>query len=177
MITLKTNKGKEKVVEEKFPAGATLRDLFAHLNEDTSKPAPKNIIAARVNGVLVDLTSPVPAEDVVVEPIVAESPEGLEITRHTTAHIMAQAIRGIFPDTDLTIGPVTENGFYYDFDTPHNFTPDDFKKIEDKMAEIVKANYPITREDMSKNDAKKRFSSESYKLEIDTSLPNYSFRF
>ncbi len=166
MITLKTNKGAEKVVEEKFPEGATLRDAFMHLNEDTSKPAPKNIVAAKVDGELKDLLSPVPTGDAVIEPVVAESADGLEITRHTTAHIMAQAIRSLYNDTDLTIGPVIENGFYYDFDTDHNFTPDDFKKIEDKMAEIVKANYEISREDMSKSDAKKRFSGEKYKLEI-----------
>lgn len=166
MITLKLNKGAEKVIKDKFPEGATFFNALAHINEDIEKPVPRNIIAVKVDGVLMDLSSPVPSGDLVIEPVITESPDGLEIIRHTTAHIMAQAIREIFPDTDLTIGPVIENGFYYDFDTEHHFTPEDFKKIEDKMAEIVKANYPISREELSYNDAKKRFASEPYKLEI-----------
>jgi len=173
MITLISNKGEEKNIDS-LNGDSTVRDALMHLAPEDSEKLPKNFVAGKVNGELKDLSSALGTSEAKVEAVVIDSEDGIEILRHTTAHIMAQAVVSLYKDTDLTIGPVIENGFYYDFDTPHNFTPDDYKKIEDKMNEIIKANYPISREDISKADAKKRFASEKYKLEIMDGIPDDS---
>ncbi|MGE4095150.1 MAG: TGS domain-containing protein, partial [Candidatus Binatia bacterium] len=90
-------------------------------------PIQKNIVAARVNGKVVDLSSPL-EEDAKIEPVLLSTPEGLDVLRHSCAHLMAQAVKRLFPDVQITIGPVIENGFYYDFKHERAFTPEDLEK-------------------------------------------------
>ncbi len=131
----------------------------------------KKALAMIVDGTAVDLSSMIP-ETTKVEFITKEHPQALEIMRHTTAHIMAQALQTLWPNTKLAIGPVIENGFYYDILSDHQITPDDFEKIEKQMREIVKADYKITREVISKSDALKMFEgmNEPFKVELISDL-------
>ncbi len=131
--------------------------------------AKKNgYFVARVNGKLVDLAL-VPEEAGEVELLDFSSPEGREVYWHTSSHIMAQAVKELFPEVKVTIGPAIENGFYYDFDTQgRTFTPEDLKKIEKKMKEIIKKNLPLRREELSREEAIELFKKlgEDYKVEI-----------
>lgn len=131
----------------------------------------KKAIALIVDGIPSDLSSMFSAT-ANVEAITKEHPMALEIMRHTTAHIMAQALKELFPNVKLAIGPVIDNGFYYDISCDHQITPDDFAKIEKKMVEIIKADYKITREIISKNDALKMFSAmkDHFKVELISDL-------
>jgi len=96
-----------------------------------------------------------------------QSDEGkLEIMRHSAAHVMAEAVLSLFPNARFGIGPAIENGFYYDFDLPRSLSPDDLPLIERKMAEIIAADEPFTREEVSREEARKIFSSQPYKLEL-----------
>ncbi|NLE09606.1 MAG: threonine--tRNA ligase, partial [Dehalococcoidales bacterium] len=90
----------------------------------------------------------------------------LEIIRHSASHVMAEAVKSMFPEAKFAIGPAIENGFYYDFELPRSLTPDDLPVIEEKMAEIIKANTPFVKEEISKDDAKKLFADQPYKLEL-----------
>jgi threonyl-tRNA synthetase len=103
-----------------------------------------------------------------VEPVLPDSADGLEVIRHSTAHLMAQAVQELFPGTQVTIGPVIEDGFYYDFVRAEPFTPEDLKKIEKKMKEIVSRNLTVTRHEMAKSEAVQLFAAmgERYKVEI-----------
>ncbi len=125
----------------------------------------KKAVAMIVDGQVVDLSTMVP-ETTIAEFVTKQHPKALEIFRHTTAHIMAQAIKEIWPSTQLAIGPVIENGFYYDISCDHQLTPEDFGKIEKKMKEIIKANYKITREVLAKDEALKLFENDKFKVEI-----------
>lgn len=127
----------------------------------------KKVLALIVDGTPRDLSATF-SETAKVEAITKEHPLGLEIMRHTTAHIMAQAIKELYPSAKIAIGPVIEDGFYYDISCEHRFTPDDFPAIEKKMREIIKADYKITREVVSKNDAIKFFKdkNEPFKVEL-----------
>lgn len=127
----------------------------------------KKVLALIVNGTPTDLSA-VFSETTKVETITKEHPLGLEIMRHTTAHIMAQAIKELYPNAKIAVGPVIEDGFYYDISCEHRFTPDDFPAIEKKMREIIKADYKITREVISKDDAIKFFKdkNEPFKVEL-----------
>lgn len=127
----------------------------------------KKVLALIVDGTATDLSATF-SETAKVEAITKEHPLGLEIMRHTTAHIMAQAIKELYPSAKIAIGPVIEDGFYYDISCEHRFTPDDFPAIEKKMREIIKADYKITREVVSKNDAVKFFKdkNEPFKVEL-----------
>ncbi|HZY60469.1 MAG TPA: threonine--tRNA ligase [Candidatus Binataceae bacterium] len=129
-------------------------------------------IAAKVNGKLVDLGRPV-TEDASVEPVSADSPEGLEILRHSTAHLMAQAVQSLYPGTQVTIGPTIEDGFFYDFAPATPFTTDDLPKIESKMRELAKADLKVERQEMSREEAIALFDSmnEQYKVEIIRGIP------
>ena len=129
----------------------------------------KRAVAMIVDGQIVDLSTMVP-EATTAEFITKQHPKALEIFRHTTAHIMAQAIKEIWPSTQLAIGPVIENGFYYDISCDHQLTPEDFEKIEKKMKEIIKANYKITREVLTKDEALKLFANDKFKVELITDL-------
>ncbi len=132
----------------------------------------KNSVAARVNKELWDLSRLLP-NNAVVEIITAASTEGIEIIRHDAAHILAQAVKELYPDVQVTIGPTIENGFYYDFVRDAPFTPDDLAKIEERMRQIVAANIPIKRQVMSRSEAIGYFTKlgESYKVEIIQSIP------
>ena len=129
----------------------------------------KKAVAMIVDGQVVDLSTMVP-ETTTAEFVTKQHPKALEIFRHTTAHIMAQAIKEIWPSTQLAIGPVIENGFYYDISCDHQLTPDDFAKIEKRMKEIIKENYKITREVLTKEDALKLFANDKFKIELITDL-------
>jgi len=125
----------------------------------------RTIIAARVNGLLTDLASPVSAEDT-VELISIGCPEGLEILRHSTAHVLAQAVQDIFPTTKLGIGPPIKDGFYYDFDVERPFTPEDMATLEKRMVEIIKAGQGFVRRVVSEDEAVRELAAEPYKLRL-----------
>jgi threonyl-tRNA synthetase len=130
------------------------------------------VVAARVNGRVVDLARPL-VEDGDVAPVAADSADGLEVLRHSAAHLMAQAVKRLFPDVQVTIGPVIDNGFYYDFKRAAPFTPDDLKRIEATMREITKADFRVQREEVARADAVALFRQmgEEYKVEIIESIP------
>src|SRR5882762_7106379 len=132
----------------------------------------KAALAARVNGKLVD-TSYVIAEDANLAILTDKDPEGLEVIRHSTAHLLAQAVKELFPEAQVTIGPVIEDGFYYDFAYQRPFTPEDLAAIEAKMTELVRADEKVTRRVMARDEAVKFFRGlgEIYKAEIIASIP------
>ena len=136
------------------------------------KDFPEDVIALRLDGEAVDLNRGLP-DDARPEFIPLDSEEGLEILRHSTAHLMAQAVRELYPGAQLTIGPPIENGFYYDIDVDAAFTPDDLKKIERRMKKLAGKKYAIEREDISRADALALFGErgESYKMEMIRDLP------
>jgi len=143
------------------PVGTIVRDVLKN-----GIPS-KDLVAARVDGKLVDLTRKL-EHDAAVEPVLADSPEGLEVIRHSTAHLMAMAVQSLFPGTQVTIGPVIEDGFFYDFAPPAPFTVEDLPKIEAKMRELSKADHKITRTEVPREEAVKKFAAmgEKYKVEI-----------
>lgn len=145
------------------PCKTTIAEFALLIGAGLAKAA----VAGKINGNLVDLSTAIDA-DASVEIVTLKSDEGLEIYRHTSSHIMAQAVQELYKDIKVTIGPVIDNGFYYDFDYDGHFSPEDFEKIEAKMAEIVKRNIPIEREVISRKDAIKLFEEkgESYKVEL-----------
>jgi len=125
----------------------------------------RSVVAARVNGELRDLAH-VLADGDTVEPVEITSPDGLNILRHSTAHVMAQAVQEIFPEAKLGIGPPVKDGFYYDFDVAQPFTPDDLKAIEKKMTEIVKRGQRFSRRVVTDEAAREELAREPYKLEL-----------
>ena len=147
--------------------GATIFDLAASIGAGLAKAA----IAGKINGELVDLFTKL-ADGVRVEIITEKSPEALTIIRHSTAHLMAQAVKALFPQAKVTIGPAIETGFYYDFDVDHPFTPEDLEKIEAKMRELAKADLKIERSELSGAEAIELFKGmgEDYKVELITDL-------
>ncbi len=151
-----------------FETGVIVRDALAGWQEDSVKSA----VAARVNGTPVDLSSRL-LVDASVEPIDISSEEGLRILRHSTSHVMAQAVQEIFPGVKVSIGPSIEEGFYYDFDYSEAFTLADLEKIEKRMQEIVDADLPFIRRDVTREEAVKIFSEkgEPYKVELLNDLP------
>ena len=159
--------GDELAVNE----GATCAIAAAAISEGLAR----NAVAAKVNGVLVDLSHALGEGDK-LEIVTLKDKEGLEVYRHTCAHVLAQAVKTIFPTCKLAIGPVIENGFYYDFDFNTPITQDDFAKIEAEMAKIIKANSPITRFELPREEAIKLMSeySEKYKVELIEDLPEDS---
>ncbi|GAA0590287.1 threonine--tRNA ligase [Actinomadura livida] len=125
----------------------------------------RTVIAARVNGELRDLAGELRDGDA-VEPVEIGSDDGRAIMRHSAAHVLAQAVQELFPDAKLGIGPPVENGFYYDFDVAEPFTPDDLKRIEKRMREIVKQGQRFSRRPVSDDDARAELAGEPYKLEL-----------
>jgi len=138
------------------PVGTTASDIF---------DGERTVIAARVNGELRDLAVDLGDGDA-VEPVAIDSADGLSIVRHSTAHVMAQAVQELFPGTLLGIGPPIENGFYYDFAPHHPFTPDDLARIEKRMLEIVKEGQAFRRRPVSDADARAELADEPFKLEL-----------
>ncbi len=151
------------------PLGTPARDAMRAAGATDLRDA----VAARVNGRVVDLYRPL-VEDATVEPVAAGSAEGTEVLRHSAAHLMAQAVKRLFPDTQVTIGPVIEDGFYYDFKRPTPFTPDDLERIESEMRAIVKSDFRVTREEVPREEAIRLFASigELYKVEIIEGIPD-----
>ncbi len=146
-----------------LPEGATVADLAASIGAGLAKAA----IAGRIDGELVDVSA-VMREGARVEIVTEKSPEALEIIRHSTSHLMAQAVKELFPAAKVTIGPAIENGFYYDFDVEQPFTPEDLERIEIKMAELAKADFKVERSVLSSADAISKFDAmgEPYKKEL-----------
>lgn len=126
---------------------------------------PGDAVCARVNGQLVDLAWEV-GEDVSVEPVMASDPDGLHVLRHSTAHVMAQAVCDLFPGAKYAIGPPIEDGFYYDFDLTSPLTPEDLERIEARMREIQSEGQPFIREELGRDQALRRFQDQPYKKEI-----------
>ena len=149
--------------EREYPAGVTPYDVAAEIGPRLAKAA----VAAKVNGKVTDLRRPL-AEDCALEIVTLESGDGLEVLRHSTAHLMAQALRRLFPGTKLAIGPVVGERFYYDVDCPKALSAEDFAAIEAEMARIVAEDLPIVREEIAKRDAEELFraAGEPFKLEI-----------
>ncbi len=152
--------GRERVAE----AGTTGADLFMP-NGTNGAAADGPVIAAWVNGELRDLAAPL-ADGDVVEPVGIASGDGRAILRHSTAHVLAQAVQDLFPEAKLGIGPPIENGFYYDFDVAHPFGPEDLKKIEGRMRAIVKQGQRFSRRVVSEQEARAELAGEPYKLEL-----------
>jgi len=159
-----------------FPDGA-VREFAAPttgmaIANDISSGLRRNAVAVKVNGALWDLTREI-AADAQVEIVTRDTDEGLEVLRHDAAHIMAEAVKELFPETQVTIGPAIEDGFYYDFAREEAFTPDDLVTIETRMRDIVRRNETIEREIWDRQQAIDYFKSigEEYKAEIITDLP------
>ncbi|MDP9614673.1 MULTISPECIES: threonine--tRNA ligase [Streptomyces] len=143
--------------EERVVAtGTTAADLFA---------GDRSVVAVRVGGQLKDLAYQ-PAEGDEIEPVEITSQDGLDILRHSTAHVMAQAVQELFPEAKLGIGPPIKDGFYYDFDVETPFHPDDLKRIEKKMQEIQKRGQRFSRRVVTDEEAREELSAEPYKLEL-----------
>ena len=144
-------------------AGATVADLAMAIGAGLAR----NALAGKINGVPVDTAAELKDGDL-VEVVTEKSPEALEIVRHSTSHLMAHAVKDLFPQAKVTIGPAIENGFYYDFDVDAPFSPEDLEKIEARMRELAKAAIPIAREEISRGEAIRLFSDmgESYKVEL-----------
>src|SRR5438094_1190812 len=145
------------------------REIASSIGPGLAKAA----LAARVDGKIVD-TSEIIDRDAKVAIVTDKDPEGLDVIRHSTAHLLAYAVKELFPDAQVTIGPVIEDGFYYDFSLKRPFTPEDLAAIEAKMAELAKKDEPVTRKLMARDEAVAYFKSlgEHYKAEIIASIPS-----
>lgn len=156
-----------------YNEGSSIDDVAASI----SSGLRKNAAAGKMNGIVVDLATPV-EEGALVEIVTLDSPEGLEVMRHSTAHLMAQAVRRLFgaKEVKLGVGPVIEDGFYYDMDLEHPLNPEDLLKIEKEMERIVSENLPIVRKEVSRKEALEIFGElgDPYKLELIEALPEES---
>ena len=151
-----------------FPGPVTGADVAAAIGPGLAKAA----LAMKLDGKLVDLKTRID-HDAKLSIITAKSPEALELIRHDAAHVLAEAVQELYPGTQITFGPATEDGFYYDFVREQPFTPDDFARIEQRMKEIVDRNEEITREVWSRDDAARHFeqAGEKYKAEWVREIP------
>jgi threonyl-tRNA synthetase len=158
-ITVTLSGGEKRTV----PAGTSPREILPHASQ---------ALAAKVQGKVVDLSLPLTA-DCEIEPVSPSAPAGLDVLRHSSAHLMAQAVKRRFPKVQITIGPVIENGFYYDFKHERAFTPEDLERIEAEMKNIVAENLTVTREEVARDDAVRLFRDmgEHYKAEIIAGIP------
>jgi threonyl-tRNA synthetase len=146
--------------EKRVPAGSTGADLAKAIGPGLAKAA----LAVRVNGTVWDLTRPLP-DGAKVTIITDKDPQALEVLRHSSAHVLATAVRQLFPQAKIGFGPPIEDGFYYDFEVERPFAPEDLEAIEKKMEEVVKADYPFVREEVDRAEAKRRFKDDPLKLE------------
>ncbi|ADM38851.1 threonine--tRNA ligase [Bacillus spizizenii ATCC 6633 = JCM 2499] len=153
---------------KEFAKGTTTEDIAASISPGLKKKS----LAGKLNGKEIDLRTPI-NEDGTVEIITEGSEEGLQIMRHSTAHLLAQAIKRIYKDVKFGVGPVIENGFYYDVEMEEAITPEDLPKIEKEMKKIVNANLPIVRKEVSREEAKARFAEigDDLKLELLDAIP------
>jgi threonyl-tRNA synthetase len=154
---------------KEYAAPVTVAEVAASIAPGLAKAA----LAGRVDGRLVDVSHRI-ASDADVAIVTDKDPDGLEVLRHSTAHLLAYAVKELFPDAQVTIGPVIEDGFYYDFSFKRPFTPEDLAAIEAKMAELAKKDEPVTRKLLPRDDAVAYFKSigEHYKAEIIASIPS-----
>ena len=157
--------------ERLYPQGTRIMDIVSDISERLAKEA----IVARLNGRLVDLFTPV-EEDSELEVITFDMSEAQEVFRHSTSHIMAQAVMRLFPDAKLAIGPSIKDGFYYDFDMDTTFSPEDLQAIEKEMQKIIKADYEFSRKEVPREEAIKYFkeTNQPYKVELIEDLPEES---
>jgi len=148
---------------KEYPKGITPLEIASDIGPGLAKAA----LAALVNGELVDLTRPI-TSDAEVRILTFRDEEGRRVYRHSASHVMAQAVKELFPEAKLGIGPAIEDGFYYDFDVPKPFTPDDLERIEERMRQIIKADYPFKRREVTKDEAIRLFEEmgEIYKVEL-----------
>lgn len=162
LITLPDGKQKE------VAPGTTCLQFAESISTSLGKAA----LAAEVDGKLVDVSTPLNL-DAKVRIITSKDPESVEVIRHSTAHLLAQAVKQLYPEAQVTIGPVIESGFYYDFSYPPGFDPEDLAAIEQRMHELVKQKLPVTRHILPRNEAIKFFEAfgENYKAEIIRDLP------
>lgn len=146
-----------------LPDGASARDLAASIGPGLAKAA----LAAKVNGKLVDLAAPLSDGDTVAI-VTFDSPEGKSVFWHSSSHVMAQAVQELFPEAKMAIGPAIDAGFYYDFDVPEPFTPQDLSAIEKRCKEIISRKMPVERREVSRDEARAYFKgrNEPYKLEL-----------
>ncbi|WHX39563.1 threonine--tRNA ligase [Mesobacillus sp. AQ2] len=153
---------------KEFPAGTTTEDIAGSISPGLKKKA----IAGMVNGNPYDFRRPI-EEDASIEIITPEHPEALEILRHSTAHLMAQAVKRLYKDVNLGVGPVIEGGFYYDIDMEHSLSPEDLPEIEKEMKKIINENIEIVRKEVSREEAVKFFKElgDPYKLELIEAIP------
>jgi threonyl-tRNA synthetase len=142
------------------PAGTTARALAEQIGPRLAKDA----IAAKVDGEIWDLGRPI-GQDAAVEILTAKSPDALYPLRHSAAHVLATAVRQLYPEAGIGFGPPIADGFYYDFDVPRPFTPEDLAQIEQRMHDVVRADYPFVREEVDRGDAEGRFQGDPLKLE------------
>ncbi|MCC1179037.1 threonine--tRNA ligase [Staphylococcus aureus] len=149
-----------------FDKGTTTEDIAQSISPGLRKKA----VAGKFNGQLVDLTKPLET-DGSIEIVTAGSEEALEVLRHSTAHLMAHAIKRLYGNVKFGVGPVIEGGFYYDFDIDQNISSDDFEQIEKTMKQIVNENMKIERKVVSRDEAKELFSNDEYKLELIDAIP------
>src|SRR3989344_5244804 len=151
-----------------YPKPVTVAEIAASIGAGLARAA----LAGRVNGKLVD-TSFLVDQDAQLAVVTDRDPDGIEIIRHSSAHLLAQAVKELFPEAQVTIGPVIENGFYYDFAFKRGFTEEDLIKIEERMREIAKRDYPVSRTVMPRDEAVKFFRDmgEEYKAQIIADIP------
>ncbi|MCB4768259.1 threonine--tRNA ligase [Ancylobacter sp. Lp-2] len=159
-----------------FPDGAVREyapgTTGAEVAASIAKSLAKKSLAMKLDGVLTDLSDPI-ATDAKFELVTRESPEALELIRHDAAHVLAEAVQALWPGTQVTIGPVIENGFYYDFFRNEPFSPEDFAAIEKKMREIIARDAPFTKEVWDRDEAKRVFGEkgEAFKVELVDAIP------
>lgn len=151
---------------KEFDKGTTTEDIAQSISPGLRKKA----VAGKLNGQLIDLTRPIES-DGDIEIVTPGSDEALEVLRHSTAHLMAQALKRLYGEVHFGVGPVIEGGFYYDFDMEESISSDDFEKIEKTMKQIANENYPIERKVVSRNEAKAFFSDDPYKQELIDAIP------
>ncbi|KKI54573.1 Threonyl-tRNA synthetase [Staphylococcus equorum subsp. equorum] len=161
-INIKFPDGNSKV----FDKGTTTEDIAHSISPGLRKKA----VAGKLNGQLIDLTRSID-EDGSIEIVTPGSDEALEVLRHSTAHLMAQALKRLYGNVHFGVGPVIDGGFYYDFDMEESISSDDFEKIEKTMKQIVNENYPIERKVVSRDEAKTFFSDDPYKQELIDAIP------
>lgn len=153
--------GVDKTLSEPLKVTQVCEELFP----DQIKPGPESIVVCKINGELRDLWSDIKNGDE-IETISISSPEGLSVLRHSTAHVLAQAVQGVFAQTRLGIGPPITDGFYYDFDPPKPFTPEDLTKLESSMRKIIKDGQRFKRRVVSESEALSELSAEPFKCEL-----------
>ncbi|MBM7644591.1 threonyl-tRNA synthetase [Scopulibacillus daqui] len=152
--------------QKAFPQGATVEDIAGSISSSLKKKA----VAGKVNGKLCDLRRAI-HEDAALTIVTLDSDEGIDILRHTTAHVLAQAVKRIYGHVNFGVGPVIKNGFYYDMDLLENLSIDDLGKIEEQMQDIINENLDIQRVEVSREDAQKLFQNDPLKLELLKDIP------